>query len=266
MVAAGAAVQDLGVTTPPRQFVTPEFNINPVQARGGAWSVSVQHLRAAAEGNNTAIYLAPGLHRTGLMMAGGFITHYVAGGGNREIYRQVTEQVSTLSRQAELEHCNDIIHAYAITLQAAETAINGARISVAGQRYGSRRQAMAAALAALTNGMAAALAQVFRDNVNVDWNVNRHGFQRDLAALYLATANMTQNRDNAGWHTFSLQRAYESWSATSWANYSRYTFRRIPLVGRIEGSVYGVEKDIRDMTMTAPFQVPGPASAVVVHL
>lgn len=262
LVNVGGDANDLGVTSPPRNFTTPDFNINCQQHKDG-WGISIDLLRPAAEGDNSSYYLGAGLHRSDLMFFGGGLTHFVPGNGNREIYRVVSDRIANLSRLAEEEHCSDIRHAYQITLAAAEQAIRAARTAVRGQRHAKRDKAISAARAALVAASNhPTIAGIFRNCIDVHSNVNRLQFQTRMADLYRDTADMTQNRDSQGFHTFGLQRNHESRGLYSWLNYSRHL---VPNAW-MRNTLYGEDKDIRDMITPPAFRVPGPLSPVIVHL
>ena len=233
----GGNLHDMGLTSPPTGFRTPDFTIDCQQKKGGDWMVRLQILQTAYEGTNTSYYLESGLHRSGLMLNHGALGNYTPGPGNREIYRNVTADIAGLSCRAEQEHCNDIIRAYQITLEAVENAISATKEAVSRSRktYDKRSKAMNFVKQTLINQPALhpRLQKLFRDTINVNWNFDREKFRMELGDLYVATADLTSHRDINLWHTFGINRNHESWSAKSWMNYFR-----------------GGDIDIRDMTTT----------------
>lgn len=264
LVNAGGDINDMGVTNPPGNFNVPDFNIVCQQTKNG-WSVSIHIIQVASEGTNASYYLGTGLYPSNLMMSGRNITNYSPGPTNRRIYRIVTDDIADLNRKAEEEHCNDIIRAYQITLQAVQNAINKARQDLikAQKRYDKQDQAMRAALDALVNADSHSRIQnIFRSAINTKYNIDRNKLRNDLSRLYLDIANMTQYRDSQGYHTLNVQRESESWNLRSWAEYSRYIIRP----DRLQNYLYGEEKDIRDVIKSSTFKVPGPASSIVVYL
>jgi hypothetical protein len=247
LMQAGGDPSDVGITSPPANTVTPAFTI-ATQNAGGGWVATVAVTRPAAEGTNQSCYLAPGHYPTGLMFSGQFITMYAAGGSNKEVIGEVSQNVSNLSMQAETEHCNDIVHAYDITLGAVQQALTNA----AGHHYpaGSQAGAVTQALTALRAGLHARLAALFTNAVDANAGaVDNNRFTNELLALFNQMHQMTQQRDQHGWHTFRPDASGGSWSIPSWTAW------------------WGNEpKDYRAIVPGQQFQVPGPASNVVVHL
>ncbi len=264
MVTSRAALgdpNDAGVTSPPASFTTPHFSIN-CQQRHDGWYASLQVHRHADEGTNTSRYLGVGLYSTDLMFMGGARTNYVPGPNNRRIYVEISSAIADLNRQAELEHCNDIIRAYNLTLVAAQNALTNA---LGGNPYGpflKRPKAMQAIRQAIIAGLHARLQKIFRDAINVDSNVNIQKFSSDLSQLYLNIANITQQRDGQGWHTFLPDNSGESWSGRSWAEYGG----RKLLPETTRSRLFGEQKDIRKLVQGPHFNVPGTPSAILIHL
>ena len=68
-------------------------------------------------------------------------------------------------------------------------------------------------------------------------------------------------RDAPGLHTFRPEGS-ESWSAWSWLEWAS----RKTLPTRGHELIFGEKKDIRKLVTGLAFQVPGPATNVLIHL
>jgi hypothetical protein len=259
---------DVAVTTRPAFFRTPLFSINCQQRQGNrtarGWFATLQIDRRADEGINIARYLGPGLYSTELMYdAMGNLGPYIAGGGNRRVYVEIDNAMAALNRHAELEHCLDIIRAYSLTLNAAQTALDTAQPSNPFGPYDKRDAAMRAVRAAIVAGLHQRIAAIFRRTIPDMGSVNRPQFEREMSQLYLDTCDQSQQqRDALGFHTFRPDATGESWSVRSWAEYAG---RRIMREQDRQG-VFGEQKDIRRLVRGPNFTVPGPLSAAVINL
>ncbi len=249
LVQNGGDIGDMGITTRPVGTVTPQFQITATQKKDGLWYARVQLNRQAAEGQNKAAYLAPGDYISGKgEWAGGAIgaynAHWCPGG---QITSRVDQVVSNLSRLAETEHCTDILRAYAITVKAAEKAIqHGVTQSPIGPRR-KRQDIMKRAREVITTGLHNRLTKVFTDAIQINAMVNHYRFQTDLLALFLGTCDLSQNRDLAGHHFFGFGPRIQ----------------RNALSAMIWGQIVG---DIRPIIRGPQFQVPGTATNVLIQL
>lgn len=259
--AVGGNPDDGGTTSPPSGFVAPTFNIVCSQKPYYGWTASVQILHNADEGTNAAYYLGPGLYSTDLMFNGG-LTNYIAGPGNRRIYVEISQSISTDARDAELEHCNDIVHSFNITLGAVQNALNAARVNNPYGPFDKRDKAMRAGRDAICNGLHARLATLVRNAVNVSGQVDHYGFARELGRLYRTICDMSQDRDNVGWHTLAPDRTAGSWSARSWVEYLSSS----TLPSSAHGAILGEVKDVRALVRGPAFQVNVTPSAQVCFL
>jgi len=207
-----AAPADMGNTGDPQNYTVPTYNINTVSTATG-WVSSVGLTAAADEGVNFARYLGPGIHSTGLMSVHGALGPYVAGNNNREIYGEVSAAIADDNRDAEQEHVDDFLRAYAITLDVAEQAINAA---VAASPFPARPTAPAADAAAET---------FMNNNITMQTNaLNATPFQitANLGNLYDNACQQSMQRDANGWHTFRPDMTAESNSMAAWAHWTWY--------------------------------------------
>ena len=248
LTALGGDANDFGFTSPPANFVVPTFNIVCHQKPQG-WSAQVQILQRAHEGHNNAYHLGPGTHSTDLMLTAGALSNFVAGPGNRCIHVEVSDAIANDSRDAEQEHCADIRHAYRITLEAVQDALDAARDNGPYSGHAKHERAMRAARLAIGNGLHPRLQAIVNGAVTDNWNVNFMKFRQELGQLYLALCNQSQNRDANGWHFFEPDRTGESWSLNSWGAY--FT----------DGTL-----DIRKLVRGPAFSVNVTASPAVVFL
>ncbi len=211
LTAAGGDGADMGVTDPPAGFAAPTYNIATHAADGGGFTATVAKTGNADEGTNASFYLGPGVHSTGLMIANGALTNYVAGPGNKEIYGEVTNAIANNSRDAEQEHVDDHQRAFDITLDAAEDAIDD---GVAQSPHGP----------ALTAPLAQAAAEGYMDGRVTHYTgllgANNFQITANLGNLYTNKVNMTQQRDAQLWHHFRPNTAAQSTSPAAWLHWA----------------------------------------------
>jgi len=252
---------DFGITTNPTGYLTPQFTIAAQNGAGG-WTAQIAVTRNAHEGANDARYLGAGFYSTGLMYSGGGLTAFAPGPNNRHIYVEVSAAIATLNRQAEQEHCDDMVRAYDLTLGAAQTALTTA---VAGNPYAgaTSADAVTAARDAITNGLHVRLQAVFNNNIDVNTaTVDNAAFGTALGTLYENLCALSgMGRDAPGLHTFRPAGS-ESWSAWSWIEWGAR--KTLPVTGH--NVLFGEKKDIRKLVTAPTFQVPGPATNVLIHL
>ncbi len=256
----GGDSADCGITSPPDNALAPLFRIDCVAHGQDHWIASVTLLRAAAEGNNHAYHLAPGLYSTGLMRFGDRVSNYLPGDGNRQIYIEIDTAHAQASRDAEVEHCNDLLYAFQITLHTVETRVrNATRERFTGS---TKAEALKAAVNGICGGLHASLQDIVRVCVNLQsGNVDQPRLQRELVELYLNTAAKTQDRDNRGWHTLRPDTA-ESWSTWSWIEYAGAKV----LPTRVHKPLFTDIKDIRKLIRGPSFQVNVTPSHLVITL
>lgn len=251
---------DFGITTNPTGYLTPQFTITAQNA--GGWTATIAITRNAHEGANAARYLGAGFYSTGLMYgAHNALTAFAPGPNNRHIYVEVSAAIATLNRQAEQEHCDDMVRAYDLTLGAAQTALTAA---LAGNPYAGATSAAAvtAARDAITNGMHVRLQAVFDNNIDVNTATVNAAFDTDLGQLYMDLCGLSAlGRDALGLHTFRPAGS-ESWSTWSWIEWGAR--KTLPVTGF--NAAFGDKKDIRKLVTGPAFQVPGPLTNVLIHL
>ena len=243
----GGSQSDLGITDPPNDGTTqaPRFRIDVEQTLGGQWQASVVMEMGGAEGTNRSAYLGEGVYSTGLMYVGEALTYYTPGDGNREIYMVVTDAVAWLNREAEREHCRDIIQAYNLTVGQADMAIrrssNGACPAA-----DSREQAIVNAQTRLLSFVTLAqLRPVFSANIRSDGTdpvLDAGSFETQLLALFNSVNQRTSLRDSVGWHFFRPGRRV---SPADW------------------GQPNDPTRDLRITALGAEFRVPGEPSVAL---
>ncbi|WP_033046108.1 MULTISPECIES: hypothetical protein [Pseudomonas] len=251
---------DCGITSPPSHALSPKFNIVCQQKPFKGWSAHVQILQRAYEGDNEAYHLAPGFYPTGLMISGG-VTNYVPGAGNRQIYVEIDAAHSVDGRDAEQEHCRDILHAYAITLKAMQDALDSAKAK--GPYFGDNREkAVRATKNAILTGLHPKLQGIVRSCVIDNWGVKIPEFEAKLRQLYLDTCNLTQQRDTNGWHTLKPDMNNPSGSLWSWTEYAAEHLMPSDLHALMLGEV----KDIRKLMRGPQFSVNTTSSQQLIIL
>jgi len=259
--AKGADPMDCGITSPPVHVLAPKFNIVCQQRPYRGWSSHVQILQTAYEGDNEAYHLAPGLYATGLMISGGHTTNYVEAPGNRQIFVEIDAAGSMDGRDAEQEHCLDILHAYDITLKAMQDALNKAKAG--GPYQGDKRdQVVRAAKNAILTGLHPKLQEIVRTCVIDNWGVNISEFDTKLRKLYLATCDLTQQRDAKNWHTLAPDFGHESGSLWSWTEYA--SAKLMP--SSLHAIMLGEVKDIRRLLRGPDFSVNTTPSQELIKL
>lgn len=242
MLAAGGGAMDMGNTDPIVGEVIPTYNIVTAPTDGG-FQATVVKTADAFEGNTNAVYLQRGIYPSGLMLTGGVLGPFAAGPGNRQVYADLLDANSNLSRLAEQEHLDDLRRAFDITLGIADWAFDQAVLH--GPYAGaSGPLAQAAAETGINNFIAARAIILGTAPFTIATN---------LALLYQNKQALTQTgRDGLGFHTFDIDRVNES---TSPMAYAMYLLTFLP----------GIEnKDFREVIPGPNFNVPGPASNVLI--
>lgn len=248
---AGADPSDFGITSPPCNFKVPFFNICCQQNRKTSqWTVNVNCYQMAEEGQNTSFYLGPGTYSSGVMLMGGSLTNYVEGKGNRKIYYEINDEIANLNRRAEKEHCDDIRHAYQITLKYVQDKIYEViKKACKKQKYGKKQLAISTVrneFIKIANHEK--IKKIFRETISKNGYVDLGKFERSLSDLYLETANKTSERDSQGHHFFDVNREQESWSLQSWKGYLASENN----------------KDFRTVIRGRSFRVPGIPTATLI--
>lgn len=252
---------DCGITSPPRHALGPKFNIVCQQKPFKGWSANVQILQRAYEGDNEAYHLAPGLYATGLMISGGFTSNYVAATGNRQIYVEIDATRSVDGRDAEQEHCRDILHAYDITLKAMQDALDSAKAR--GPYVGDNRDKVVRATKnAILIGLHPKLQEIVHACVIDNWGVKIPEFEAKLRQLYLNTCDLTQQRDANGWHTLTPDLNNKSGSLWSWTEYASEQL----MPSNLHTLILGEVKDIRKLLQGPNFSVNTTSSQQLITL
>lgn len=243
ILASGGVPMDMGVTQPVANEVVPTYNINiNYNERNQNYEAAVVINQQAFEGNSNAVYRQREIFPTGLMLVNGGLGGFAAGGANRQVYADLSAANSNSSRLAEQEHLDDLRRAFQITLGIAEWAYTQAAglnpyIGI------TNLQARTAAEQSINNFINARAISLGTAPFNITTN---------LAFLYQQKQNMTQNRDNLGWHTFDIDRVNQSQSLLA---------RSMSLWSLLPGVE---KKDFRQVVPGLHFQVPGPTSNLVV--
>jgi hypothetical protein len=254
MQAQGYDENDFGVTTPPENFAAPRFDVI-LEDRMVGWIASVKLETKANSGTNRSHSLLRGYHRTGQMFSNNFVTNYSPSPRNREIYRYIDQTIERLSKEAEIEHCNDFIHAYNITLLAAERVVIevGEALDRARSGHLSRDSAIDAVKSAFKNAAPhekiAALFAEYLDGLRTGQDTKSADakFKASSEKLYTDTGAKTGYRDTSNWHFFA-------YGGPVPANNNP----PIPLMLQ--------SKDVRRAIKGPQFRVPGPLSKDLITL
>jgi|GEM_PF-6590117 len=243
MLAAGGVNMDMGNTDPVTGHILPAYNIVTAPDGAGGFQATVNKTADAFEGNSNAVYLQRGIFPSGLMLTAGILGPFAAGPANRQVYADLSAVNSNLSRLAEQEHLDDLRRAFQITLDIADWAFDQAVLN--GPYAGATAPlAQAAAEAGIDNFIAARAAILGTAPFTT---------ATDLTALYQAKQALTHTgRDSLGFHTFNIDRINVSNSPLAKA------MRLLTLIPFVE------KKDFREVIPGPNFNVPGPASNVLV--
>ncbi len=146
--------QVMGSTTPPQNPVRPAAKLD--HKKTGAFSHEVKLTKTinADPGTNEALFVPTGRYPAALVNEKGSIFEaagdYVPKDGRR-INVDVSAEVEEMAKDAELEHCFDIIRAYNLTLGAADAAMDDLNGQVFGREAWTQSSAEAEALMALND-------------------------------------------------------------------------------------------------------------------
>ena len=202
--------RDLGETTRPTGSHMTRFRIGAgayrVRGRRGKslYLPEIKIEEACSSGHNESFYLPKGWYSSGQMCIGGFFGDFMPGPGAREIQYYISREISGQGRQAEREHCEDIFHAYEITLLAAEKTILGVKT------FFERRRILMTFETAIRQvyeklvqeAPHEKIRRIFRECIDPKTGKVRSSFGTRMRELYLETADRTLKRDEEQWHTF----------------------------------------------------------------
>jgi hypothetical protein len=236
-----------GVTSTPVNYVAPDYRVVTRKANKH-WAAKVELTRSAYEGDSEALYLAKGTHDSGYLWGGGadyagaaahnrLVSPHSAGAHDVDhVYLNVSAGIARGSKLAEQEHLDDYRHAYHLTLEAAEEAIQ----AVEPRTYGAPTAAIAEREA--------------RDDLrqHLEQRSNRNIASADSAtwgAAYkkLFTRSST-HRDSPGYH---LQTVVEN---PKWNN---------PVLKRLSSLKRGHPVHHVDVTPSPTFRLGVPSDEVV---
>ncbi|EEO27991.2 hypothetical protein [Oxalobacter paraformigenes] len=206
----GVRKKDLGETTRPTGAQMTRFRIDAgayrVRGRRGKslYLPEIKVEEACSSGHNESFYLPKGWYSSGQMCIGGFFGDFMPVPGEREIRYYISREISEQGRQAEREHCEDIVHAYEITLLAAEQVIRCAKTFFERRRIpvtfeAAMRQVYEKLVREAPHEK---IRRIFRECINPKTGEVRSLFGTRMRELYLATADRTLKRDEEQWHTF----------------------------------------------------------------
>lgn len=190
---------DAGDTSPPADAAAPKYEIECTPA-DGQYTAKIVIEQPASEGNNTSIYLKAGVFETNASLAvqlfekdrrkseavkvGSYLGKFKDDPRNR-VYLYMPKEIAELNRQAEAEHCSDLIYAYEQTFGALDSSLRKLRpVSAA-----TEKEARALLLANLGTLLPQSLAG------------GRAAWIREHERL----SDLTMQRDEKGWHSFGLE-------------------------------------------------------------
>lgn len=221
----GTPSLDLGTTDIPQNALAPTFNVQLVPANRAAtrFRAIVTKTQDADEGNVNSMYVKSGTYYTNYrwtpdqeLIDNGLIPNNVAP-NNRittltaiqrainwdHVYMNVSGSIAKLSRDAEHEHLNDIREAYQISLgsldQAIDTVVNQMPANGYAPNGGVGYLSLQSAQNDTFSRINRLLPQGSRGKISSD--------QATWLNEYLRLAQLTQNRDNQGWHSFVLRKS-----------------------------------------------------------
>nr|DAI44621.1 MAG TPA: hypothetical protein [Caudoviricetes sp.] len=207
----GVRKRDLGETTRPKDSYMTCFSIGAIECfvrngkrRKRLYCPKIEIKKKCFSGHNESFYLPVGWYSSGQMCVDGFFGNFMQEAGAREIRYYISREISEQSRQAEREHCNDIIRAYEITLLAAEQTI--VRV---GEFFKQKRNPVAfeesirqAYKKLMENASHEKIREIFRECIDLKSGKIDSSFRTRMNELYLVTADRTLKRDEDQWHTF----------------------------------------------------------------
>jgi hypothetical protein len=191
-----------GNTTRPNNAITPAYEIDVVPA-GAQFTASVVMQQRAAEGTNDSFYLRAGVFETNRTLDVGMLeadrksgnvarmASYLGRFENRSanrVYFSMPDDMAERNRRAEVEHCNDLIHAYRQTLGALDAALT----TIAPVNAPTQGEAGERIAAAIRNALP-------RDRVHL--GINPAVWRQEYERL----CDRTRFRDDQGWHSFGLE-------------------------------------------------------------
>jgi hypothetical protein len=222
----GTASLDLGTTDIPQNAIAPTFHVQlvPANRRGTRFRAIVTKPQDADEGNVNSMYVKGGTYYTNYRwmpdqeLISNNLNPANVTPNNRittliamqrainwdHVYMNVSSSVANLSRDAEHEHLNDIREAYRISLGALDQAIDTVVAQMPQNGYtpdggGTGYVSLQAARNDTFSRINRLLPQGPRGNISSN--------QGTWMNEYLRLAQMTQNRDNQGWHSFILRKS-----------------------------------------------------------
>jgi hypothetical protein len=220
----GTPTLDLGTTSRPQNAVAPDFQVQliPIHRNPHRFRARVIKTQDADEGDVNAMHVKSGTYYTNYRWipdnelanhgmnqqtnANLRVTTLVAMMNAIDwdhVYMNVSGSISRLSRDAEQEHLNDTRHAYDISIGALDQAINTIVAQMpqngyqpdGGEGYKSQQSAR--------NDMFGKINQLLPNGSRGHISANQNTWLND----YLNLTQMTQNRDNQGWHSFELRKS-----------------------------------------------------------
>lgn len=221
----GTPSLDLGTTDSPQNAVAPTFQVQlaPANGTGTRFRAIITKPQDADEGDVISMYVKRGTFYTNYRwmpdqeLINNNLNPANVTPNNRittliamqrainwdHVYMNVGSSVSRLSRDAEHEHLNDIREAYRISLGALDQAIDTVVAQMPQNGYipdgGTGYVSQQSAENDMFNRINRLLPQGPRGNISSN--------QGTWLNEYLRLAQLTQNRDNQGWHSFILQKS-----------------------------------------------------------
>lgn len=156
--------QVMGSTTPPQGSVRPVAKLDHKKTGAFSHEVKLTKTTNADPGENEALFVPAGRYPAALVNEGGEIfeapADYVPDRkkDGRRINVDVSREVEELAKDAELEHCYDIVRAYDLSLGAANSAMDDLNGQVFGKEAWTQSSAEAEALKALDDGFVSKVA------------------------------------------------------------------------------------------------------------
>lgn len=225
-------VLEMGLTDPPANADAPNYTITTATDGNAVVSARLAKTQGPVEGDVRSVYVGPGTYASNyrwkpdskVLEEGGVLAtvpgeqrsvtpgQYLNMVNWDHLYVVVSNVIANLSQQAEDEHLNDIRHAYALTLGAANGALDGviAGMPPNGFVNSLANAAYADPAAATTDVRARIVAALPVASVTL-------GFDRaHWLAEYLRLAAKTQLRDQQNWHTFGLNSKQFVWNGKAY--------------------------------------------------
>lgn len=210
----GLSKEQTGITTPPAGYEATCFRmvIDKTNDRQ-AYTVLIIKDKKCSPGTNESFYLGEGIYTMGQSNFDGDFGDPEP--GTRRAKMMISHEIARINEQCENEHCRDIIHAYHITLLAADRTVDQVAAGLLheknlGMQYRSVNEAARAVKVKL--GLKSShqkIADIFDQSIRDDGTVSQ-SFKHDMEALYKRTFELTNQRDidrNGGsWHRFIVSR------------------------------------------------------------